>query len=420
MKRKVLALALAATMVASAFVGCGKSDSSNSSSSSKETTAFDYGSGEITIWVTDNIVDMTKARCEEYLASDEKYSGYTVTVEAVGEGSAASNVLTDVESAADIYGFAQDQLARLVAAGALQALPDSMQSWVSENNNATAKVGDKEYAFPMTSDNGYFLYYDKSVVTDPTSLEQIIADCEAAGKSFNYNLTSAWYNASFFFATGAQCEFVTNPDGEFTSATVNYASDEGLIAYKAMIKVIESKSYVDCSSVATATDIGAIVDGTWDAEAAKEALGDNYACAELPSFVGDDGNTYHLSSFSGYKLLGVKPQTEAGKAALCYELAMYLTNADAQQERFDELGWGPSNKEVAASDAVQEDAALTALAAQNAYAIPQGQYPDGWWDLAGALASDVAAGTVTSSSSDADLMAELQVHDDTCATYLAE
>ena len=41
---------------------------------------------------------------------------------------------------------------------------------------AAATLGDVMYAYPLTSDNGYFLYYDKSVVTDPNTLETIIAD----------------------------------------------------------------------------------------------------------------------------------------------------------------------------------------------------------------------------------------------------
>jgi arabinogalactan oligomer/maltooligosaccharide transport system substrate-binding protein len=42
-------------------------------------------------------------------------------------------------------------------------------------------------------------------------------------------------------------------------------------------------------------------------------LSDNFACAKLPSFTGSDGNTYQLSGFSGYKLLGVKPQEDEDK-----------------------------------------------------------------------------------------------------------
>ena len=73
-------------------------------------------SGEVKIWVADAMVDLTKAKIEEFKAAHTEYAGMTVLVEPVGEGDAATNMITDVEGGADIFGFAQDQLARLVAA----------------------------------------------------------------------------------------------------------------------------------------------------------------------------------------------------------------------------------------------------------------------------------------------------------------
>ncbi len=438
MKKKVLSVLLVAAMATSMLAGCGSSDdtddpASNAGSTESsdadadsgddgEETVVDYGSGEIKIWVAEEVVDLTQSLADQFIA--DKGVDYTVTVEACGEGDAATNMITDVEAGADIYGFAQDQLSRLVAAGAIQQLNDSSAEWVQSSNDdgavAAATVGDAVYAFPMTSDNGYFLYYDSSVITDPSSLEQILADCEAAGVNFYFDADSAWYNAAFFFATGAECSFDTDSDGNFISYTATYASDAGLVAYKALISMIESSAFVDGSSVSDATNIGAIVDGTWDSSAAKEVLGDNYACAKLPSFTGSDGNTYQLSGFGGFKLLGVKPQSEGGKLALCLELAQYLTDTDAQLARYESNGWGPSNLTAQADEAVQADAALSAVAEQLAYTIPQGQYPTEWWDLANALGADVESGMLSSSSSDDELMAELQLHDDSCASYVTQ
>ncbi len=445
MKKKVLTVLLTQALVASMLAGCGDNGSENTTDNSQKTEntdatdktesgdttdtaqdapAIDYGSGEITIWVAENVVDLTQKLVDDFIASNDAYSGYAgnITVEAVGEGDAASNMITDVAGGADIYGFAQDQLTRLVAAGALQPLNSNMTSWVTSSNDAgaigAATSGDTVYAFPMTSDNGYFLYYDSSVVTDPTSLEQIIADCEAAGKGFYCDVDSAWYNASFFFGTGCTCAFETDADGNFTGVTADYASDAGLVAIKEMAEIATSKAFVDGSSAGEATNVGAIIDGTWDSAALEDMLGDNYACAALPSFEGADGKTYHMSGFSGNKLLGVKPQTEGGKLAMCYEIAKMLTDTDAQLERFNAQGWGPSNLAAQDNDAVKANVALAALQEQMPYMIPQGQYPGEWWDLAGALGADVENGTLTIDSSDEDFMAELKTHDDTCASLV--
>ena len=194
MKKKVLSTLLVAALTASLFAGCTTSTTTKATGDNNGTTVAgedssdaaklerpaleSYGEGEIVIWVADKVVDFTKEQAEEFLASDPLYSGYTVTVEPVGEGDAATNMINDVEGGADIYGFAQDQLARLVVAGALYDLSNSYYAqFVADNNDGgavgAAKVGDATYAFPVTSDNGYFMYYDKSIVTDTSSLEKV-------------------------------------------------------------------------------------------------------------------------------------------------------------------------------------------------------------------------------------------------------
>ena len=191
---------------------------------------------EIKVWVADNVVDFTNGQIEAFKEANPDYADYDYVVEPVGEGDAAGNMITDVEAGADIYGFAQDQIARLVSAGALiDVEPENAEKVKAENDPgsvAAATVGDTLYAYPLTSDNGYFLYYDKSVVTDPSSLEAIVADCEAAGKNFYMEINSGWYQTAFFFATGADLTYDTDDQGNFTACNTNYASDEGQRLWK--------------------------------------------------------------------------------------------------------------------------------------------------------------------------------------------
>ena len=382
---------------------------------------IDYGTGEIKVWVADNVVDFTKSQIDKFLGDHSEFSGYTFTVEAVGEGDAAGNMITDVEAGADIYAFAQDQIARLVTAGALEEVAPENVDLVKSNNDAgavgAATVGSTLYAYPITSDNGYFLYYDKSVVTDPSTLEGIMADCEAAGKNFYMEINSGWYQTAFFFATGCNLTYDTDDQGNFTKANVDYASDKGVVALKKMIELNESKAFQNGSAIGEATNVAAIVDGTWDSGAAQELFGDNYACAKLPTFQGADGKTYQMSGFGGFKLLGVKPQEDENKLMVCDAVANYLAGEEVQLARYNEVGWGPSNINVQQSDAVKADEALSALAEQLAYTIPQGQYPGDYWGLATSLGDSIRNGELTSNSSDDDLMKALQDFQDTCVSY---
>lgn len=393
MKKKLLALVLVAAMILT-LAACGNGSKVNKKAK-----------GSVTIWVAEAVVDYTKTVAEAYLA--ENFPNYTVVVEAVGEGDAAGNMITDVQGGADIYGFAQDQLSRLVSAGAVMPITGDYKTWAEKENaggvTAAATVGDVLYAFPMTADNGYFLYYDKSVVSDPSTLEGILADCKKAGKNFYYDFGS-WYNYAFFTATGCHCTYATDADGAFTSCDVNFATNEGVAALKAMIALAESGVWQAGSSVSNAVDWAGIVDGTWDKAGAVEVLGDNYACAKLPTFT-VDGKTYQMGGFNGCKLLGVKPQEDATKLAVCLGLAQALTNESAQLARFNQFGWGPSNLAAQANEAVQADAALSALAEQFSYTVGQGQYPGDFWSTG--IDGDLASGTLNSGMSDAELLAYL-------------
>ena len=347
-------------------------------------------SGEIKIWVAENTVEFTKAQVEAFKAANPEYANMTVTIQPVGEGDAASNMLTDVEAGADLYVFAQDQLARLVAAGALvDVLPENAEIVAAQNDAgsvAAVKLGETMYAYPMTSDNGYFLYYDKSVVTDPSNMEAILADCEAAGKNVYFEINSGWYQTAFFFGAGCTLTYGTNDEGAIISMDCDYASENGLKALKSMIKLAQSPIHVNGSSASNATNLGAIVDGTWDAVAVQGILGENYAAVKLPTIDG-----YQLGGFGGFKMLGVKPQTDDAKLAACDALALFLSSGEVQTARFEAVGWGPSNLEAQQSEAVKADIALSALAAQLANTMPQGQYPGEYWTLATALGDDILA-----------------------------
>ena len=375
-------------------------------------------SGDIKIWVADKAVDFTVNQVETFKAAHPEYAGMTVTVEAVGEGDAANKVITDVESAADIYGFAQDQLGRLVQAAAIEVVEEENAKKVEAENDpgsvSAVKVGGVMYAYPMTSDNGYFLYYDKSVVTDPTSLEKILADCEAAGKSFYFEINSGWYQTAFFFGAGCELTFDTDDEGNLVAMNSTYASENGVKALKAMINTAKSPAFVNGSSVSNATNLAAIVDGVWDSTPAKELFGENYAATKLPTVDG-----FQLGGFGGFKMLGVKPQTDDDKLAACDALAAFLTGEDVQLARYNAVGWGPSNLAAQKSEAVQADVALSALASQLAFCAPQGQYPGEYWSLATALGDDVLADKLDDAD-DATLLKTLQDFEATCLTYLAK
>ena len=372
--------------------------------------------GNLKIWSSEAIMELTEEQIEAFMNAHPEYAGYTISVESIKESDATDKMVADPEAGADIFIFPQDQLARLVSAGLLIELSEENAAVVSAENDAgsvaAAKMGGTVYAYPLTSDNGYFLYYDSSVVTDPTSLDRILEDCAAAGKDFYMEINSGWYQAAFFFGAGCTLTYDTDSAGNFIACNCDYASDKGVAALKAMIKLTQSPAFKNGSSVSDAPNAAAIVSGTWDSNAAKELFCDNYACAKLPMF-DCNGTPTQLGGFGGFKLLGVKPQTDETKLALCDELAIFLSGGDVQLARYNAVGWGPSNVTAKADPAVQADETLAALGEQLVYATPQGQYPLDYWNLSLAFGNSILAGEY-SEASDTTLLAALKAFQDAC------
>ena len=404
--KRIAALLLALTMCVCLFAACGGAPANNGGANNggvvdggNEVSLA--GTYNIKVWVAEAAVDLTTSQIKKFNETNTDGIVINATIEPVGEGEAATSMTTDVEAGADIFCFAQDQTARLIQAGALSKLGTSAGKLVSEANDpgvvSAAKSGEDLWAYPLTSDNGYFLYYDKSVVKEESidSLEAIIADCEAAGKMFSFELEgSAWYTASFFFATGCYSNWTTDSEGKFTGISDNFNSDKGVIASKGMLKLLSSSCYNNASKTSgfeAGVPSAAVVSGTWDFETAKSILGDNLGVTDLPSFE-VDGTSYHLGSFNGCKLMGVKPQTDAVRAAVLHKLAQYLTSEECQRERFNTLSWGPANLVAQQDEAVQANPGLKALLAQAPYSVPQGQIHGSWWDIAKVVATNVKEG----------------------------
>ena len=413
MKKKILATFLSVAMLLT-MGACGNNSTGDGGAGGGAGGESLAGTYDVVIWAPEAAIALTQQQVTDFNSSNTDGITINVTVEPVSESEAVTTVVTDVEAAADLYFFAQDQFSRAVQAGALSKLGTSAAASVTAANDpgvvSAAKSGDEMYAYPLTSDNGYFMYYDKSVIPDADvdSLEALIADCEAAGKYFAFEMdTSAWYLASFFFATGCVSEWVTDDDGTFISVNDTFNSPQGLIAAKGMKKLVDSPMHLSSSSGAEfASGAAIVVTGTWDYTTVQEILGDNMGVADLPSFE-VDGKSYHLGSYNGCKLLGVKPQTDAVKSAVLHKLAQYLTDEAHQMERFETLAWGPANLAAQQSEEVKANPALSALFEQNAYSIPQGQIHGSWWDLAKVIGTDVKAAT-----NDAGIQAALDSYTD--------
>ena len=407
--KKVLALGLVGAMAIS-MAACGKTSSStNNGGSGNSGTSNETVS--LRVWGGEEDQNLLKELVEKFKTTypDQKF---TIEIGVESEATAKDTILTDVEAAADVFAFASDQIVDLNNAKALANIEDmdsALQNYAKksiadvkaangEGSVEAASIDGKLMAFPMTGGNGYFLYYDSSVISeeDAATWDTLLAAADKAGKKVGMTLASGWYNASFFYGAG----FTTglNDDGT-TAIDFNGTSKDGYTGVQvtqSMLNIASNKAFMaiadgDISNQIAGGTLAAVISGTWDAENAQKVFGDGYAATKLPTYT-LDGKQVQQGSVSGYKLIGVNAYSKnVGWATV---LAEFLTNEESQATRFEQRQLAPTNKNVAASDEVSKNVAIAASAAQDAYGVIQ-TVSAKYWDPTKTFGEMIAQGSLS-------------------------
>lgn len=371
---------------------------------------------ELTMWGAEEDQALLKELVGKFEETypDQKFD---IQIGVESESTAKDTILTDVEAAADVYAFASDQLHDLINAGALMKLDDVAEALTvagrtlddvkAENTEASveaASVDGSMYAFPKSGDNGYFLYYDSSILSeeDVASWDSLLAAAEKNGKKVGMTLASGWYNASFFygagFTTGLNDDGTTAIDWNGTSAD-GYT---GVQVVQGMLNITSNPAFMaiadgDISNQLATGDLCACISGTWDSVTAQEVYGDGYAATKLPTYTVGDAQVQQ-GSVAGYKFVGVNGFSKnAGWATV---LADFISNEQSQQVFFEQREIGPTNKNIIESDAVKANVAIAALAEQSEFSTTQlvgGKY----WDPAATLGELIAQGNVAADDENA-------------------
>ena len=384
------------------------SDASEANETAEVTETTEAQDITLKVWGDQTEQEILNTLCDEFAAAHPE-NNWTFEYGVVGAADAQARYLEDPAAAADVFVFPDDQIITLVDADALYEVTRNVDEIKAANAPGTINAASLDgtlYGYPMTADNGYYLYYDKSVLNeeDVQTLDGILEKANAAGKKVHMDIANGWYIASFFLGNG--CSLTLDADGK---QICDFNSPAGLEAAEAIKEFCSNPAYISGDDSVLEGGIGDTIccgiSGPWTAVAIKEKLGDNYAAAKLPTFT-CGGKQVQMGSFLGCKVLGVNTQTAYPVEAM--ELAEYLTNEESQIKRFEALSYGPSNINAAASDAVAADPALSALAQQSKYAISQ-HVLSNYWTPAQAFGAEIIAGNAADLQSMLDQLVEQSI-----------
>lgn len=403
MKKRIVSMLICGALAASSVAGL---------------TACGNKGLELTVWGSAAQQETLKQMVAKFEEANSE-TKYNIKVGICEEDMAVSNIAPDPSAAADVFCYSNDQLIPLLRVGALAKLGgiflDNVKTENSEDSVASGSIAygtadEKVYGYPYASDNGYFMFYDKSVITDEQvgSLESIISVCETKNKKIAWAVDVPWYTAGWFFAFGCDysVEYDYNDNYKEKNIEISLNNEGGINACKAMSKLTSSKAFsgksTDNEKIITGfttKSTAVAVSGTWNAPQIKKILGENYGVCKLPT-VNVNGQDVQLSSFKGYKLFGVNPHS-GDKIVEAHKLAAFLSSEAMQAERFEKYMVGPTNN--AAANAVKDDVTFAALNEQKQFAKDQTSVPSSFWEPLKGVGLNIIDGLLSESGGNGKL-----------------
>ena len=351
----------------------------------------------LTLWGAEEDKELLAQMVESFQKEYASEAQLEISIAYQSESNCKDVLLDDPEGGADVFTFADDQLRALVAAGAVSPVENEEQVRSANVQGAweAASVNGTTYAYPMTADNGYFLYYNKAYFTeeDIRSLDTILKAAKDAGKKVTMDWSSGWYLYSFFGCTDMTLGL--NEDGVSNYCTWN-ATDtaiKGTDVAQALLDVAASSAFTSCTDTDFVEGVKdgkviAGISGVWNATILREAWGEDYGAAKLPTYT-CAGQQLQMASFAGYKMVGVNAYSK--NEAWAQKLAAWITNEENQRLRFVQREQGPSNLNAANSPEVKASPAIQAVIMQSEFASLQ--YVGGeFWEPAQAFGNQMAAG----------------------------
>lgn len=416
MKKKLVSLLLVAAMGVSMLVGCGGGDTAtggdtqtngdaqtgNDAQAGGDTAATDI---TLTVWCPQNQID-SGLMDEQQKAFAEAHPEWNITWKTapVGEDVAKDEILKDVEAAADVFFFANDQVQDLVNAGAIARLGGETETMVNETIASsvvnTVKVGDALYGIPFTH-NTFFMYYDKSLLTeeDVKSLDTIIAKETSAKYNFNFDSAGGWKLGAWYYAAGLT---VFGELGDDLSAGCDWNSEKGIAVTNYLIDMLNNPKVGNglvCEEEAAKHNLGAWFDGSWNYDKYAEALGEDLGIATIPTYT-LDGEELQLKGFYGSKAIGVNAKSKNIQAAVAF--AAYLGSEEQQIARFEKSAQIPTNINAGKTEAVQNDALAAVIVEEsNNCSVAQptaAEFSSRYWTYADTIPTNIKTGELTSSN----------------------
>ena len=350
MRKRAVSLLLAGVMTlglaAGGLTGCGSSGND--------------GAEKVRLMVWSPSEDQSKdsgewlQTCCEAFADAHPEWDITFVYGVMDEASAGEQVAQDPDASADVFMYANNSLEPMRNADALVRFGGKYREQIEATNSQdvldTLIMDDNLYGIPFTT-NLWYMYYDKSVFSEE-DIKNLDTMLEKGVVSFPF--VNSWYLPAFYIGNGCT---LFGEDGKDEAAGVDFGGENAVEVTNYLIDLAQNPNFkIDDlgSGIAGLRDgsINAMFSGSWDANAVKEALGDNMGVAALPTYT-LNGEEKQMYAYAGTKAIGVNTHSDYMVQAI--ELAIWLGNAESQRLHYELRQVVPCNTELLQEEDIQKD-----------------------------------------------------------------
>ena len=350
MRKRAVSLLLAGVMTlglaAGGLTGCGSSGND--------------GAEKVRLMVWSPSEDQSKdsgewlQTCCEAFADAHPEWDITFVYGVMDEASAGEQVAQDPDASADVFMYANNSLEPMRNANALVRFGGKYREQIEATNSEdvldTLIMDDNLYGVPFTT-NLWYMYYDKSVFSEE-DIKNLDTMLEKGVVSFPF--VNSWYLPAFYIGNGCT---LFGEDGKDEAAGVDFGGENAVEVTNYLIDLAQNPNFkIDDlgSGIAGLRDgsINAMFSGSWDANAVKEALGDNMGVAALPTYT-LNGEEKQMYAYAGTKAIGVNTHSDYMVQAI--ELAIWLGNAESQRLHYELRQVVPCNTELLQEEDIQKD-----------------------------------------------------------------
>lgn len=431
MKKRILSVALAAAMVATAFTGCGKKDSG------REHTDFDASSIdfktnlELTKDNIELVVWESTAGPDQFIQEagkkfTELYPNIKIKYVNVESTDANSKIAMDgpAGTGPDLFATAHNNSGVMAKGGYIEPVPESEIDIVKASCNESAFTGatlnlsdgtSTVYGYPVSVET-YALFYNRAYVKDeevPKTMEELLTFMEEFKKSnpdvepFLFDAGNAYYSVMF---TSSPTNHLYGEKGNDVTNTY-MATDEAVAQmedFTKLSKAIGLKagdiSYTANDALFSTGDLAMNISGAWNIPTFEDA-GIDFGITTIPALT---GSSQPPTNFMGVRCMFVSAYSNHKNEAAAF--AEFLMTKEMQQLRCELTATLPARDDVL--DSVTDENIkknLSGISEQIKYSYPMPSMPNAslFWSAFGTAYGNIWNGEVT------DVKSELTKANDT-------